>query len=156
MSIAATLSAFLDSRSVDYAIVPHARTGSSMATAEAAHVPGARLAKAVMVWQGEEALMVVVRSDHHVHLGRLHRLLGTEVGLATEQDLARLFPDCDEGAIPPVGAAYGLRTLLDRALLEEPEVFFESGDHTSLVRVGGEQFRGLLSDAEQVDIAQPL
>lgn len=156
MSIAATLSELLDSRSVDYAIVPHPRTESSMATAEAAHVPGARLAKAVIVWHGEEALMVVVASNHHVHLGRLHRHLGAEVGLATERDVARLFPDCDEGAIPPVGAAYGLKSLLDRALLDEPEVFFESGDHTSLVRVGGEQFRDLIGDAEQVDIAQPL
>lgn len=156
MSIAAKLETYLVSQSADYKVIPHPHTESSMATAASAHVPGNKLAKAVMVKQEDNYIMVVVPSDYHVHLGLLHRHLGQSVGLATEAELIDLFPDCDEGAIPPVGAAYGLRTLVDEVLFDEAEIFLESGDHASLVRVSGEQFRRLLNDAEEVDVGQHI
>jgi Ala-tRNA(Pro) deacylase len=78
------------------------------------------------------------------------------VGLATEQELVTLFPDCDEGAIPPCGTLYGLTTLVDTAILAQPEVYFESGDHATLVKVNGEQFRSLLGDVEAVDVGKHL
>lgn len=156
MSIAATLRSYLDGRSVRYTLVPHAHTGSSMDTAASAHVPGDRLAKAVIVRSEDDPLMVVVPSDYHVHLGLLHRHLGKEVGLATEDELASLFPDCAPGAVPAVGQAYGIRTLLDSTLLNEPEVYLEAGDHETLVRLDGEDFRALMKDAEAVDVGQHI
>lgn len=156
MAIATKLKSQLEAQSIEYELVPHPHTESSMATAAAAHVPGDRLAKAVIVKQGDTYLVVIVPSDYHVHLGLLHRHLGEEVGLATEEELVKLFPDCEEGAIPPIGGAYGLRTFVDSSLLAEPEVFLESGDHSSLVKIGGEQFRSLLADAERVDVGQHI
>ncbi len=153
MSIAPTLQSYLDGRAVEYTLVPHDHTLSSMDTAAAAHIPGDRLAKAVIVNRQGEHLMVVVPSDYHVHLGRLHRHLGAEVGLATEAELAGLFPDCERGAIPPVGGAYGITTLVENRLRDQPEIYFESGDHASLVRVSGDDFRALTADADPVDVA---
>ena len=154
MAIAASLNQYLEQQSVDFQLVGHPHTGSSMETAAAAHVPGDRLAKAVVLNDGESFLIIVVPSDYHVHLGRLHKHLGREVGLATEEELAALFPDCDVGAVPPLGQVYGVRTLVDSMLFSMPEVFFESGDHEHLVKVSGEQFRTLLKKAEPVDVSQ--
>jgi Ala-tRNA(Pro) deacylase len=154
MAIAPTLKSYLEQHSADYELVAHPHTESSMVTAAAAHVSGDQLAKAVIVKDDETYLMVVVPSDYHVHLGRLHQHLGREVGLATEQELVRLFPDCDEGAAPPLGAAYDLPTLVDASLLEQQRVYFESGDHESLVKLSGEQFRALLAGAERVNVGQ--
>jgi Ala-tRNA(Pro) deacylase len=154
MAIAPKLKTYLDQQSADYQVVSHPHTESSMVTAAAAHVSGDQLAKAVIVKDDEAFLMVVVPSDYHVHLGRLHKHLGREVGLATEEELVRLFPDCDEGAAPPLGAAYDLPTLIDTSLLEQQEVYFDSGDHESLVKVSGDQFRSLLGDAERVNVGQ--
>ena len=154
MAIAPTLKRYLEQHAADYELVAHPHTESSMVTAAAAHVPGDQLAKAVIVKDDETYLMVVVPSDYHVHLGRLHQHLGREVGLATEQELVRLFPDCDEGAAPPLGAAYDLPTLVDTSLLEQQQVYFESGDHESLVKLAGEQFRALLAGAERVNVGQ--
>ncbi|MDJ0806818.1 MAG: YbaK/EbsC family protein [Gammaproteobacteria bacterium] len=152
MSIASTVKSYLEGRSVDYELVSHAHTMSSVSSAEAAHVTSGHLAKAVIVKQDNEYMMVVVPSDDHVHLGKLHHYLGDDVGLATEQELVSLFPDCERGAIPPLGTAYRLLTLVDTSLLHQPEVFFESGDHEHLVRVSGEQFHRLLGDAEPVKL----
>ena len=152
MSISNTVRDYLADNSIDYQLVTHANTQSSRGSADAAHVICDHLAKAVIVKEDETYLMVVVPSDQHVHMGRLHHLLGQDVGLATEQELVSLFPDCEGGAIPPLGGAYRLKTLVDSSLLEQPEVFFESGDHEHLVRVTGEQFSRLLHDADRVEV----
>jgi Ala-tRNA(Pro) deacylase len=156
MGIARQLQAYLESKAVDYELIAHPHTESSMVTAAAAHVPGDRLAKAVIVKDGDDYWMVVVPSDYHVRLGALHKRLGREVGLATEPEVAILFPDCDEGAAPAVGAAYGVRAMVDERLLGEPEVFFEAGDHEHLVRVSGDRFQALQAEAERVDVAQHI
>ena len=152
MSISTTLKHYLEDRSTSYERVGHAHTQSSLQSAGAAHVANSQVAKAVIVKEEDEYMMVVLPADFHVHLGRLHHLLGRDVGLATEEELISLFPDCEGGAIPPLGAAYRLITFVDSSLLEQAEVYFESGDHEHLVKVTGKQFSELLGDAEAVDL----
>lgn len=156
MAMAASIRQYLEHCSADFDLIPHAHSGSSIETAAVAHVPGHRLAKAVVLSDGDDYLLVVVPSDYHVHLGRLHKQLGRDVGLATEEELAALFPDCDTGAVPPLGEAYGVETLVDPTLFQAPEIFFESGDHEHLVRMNGETFCDLLKDARNVTVSQRL
>lgn len=156
MTIASQLEAHLKAHSLVYDLIPHPRTESSMVTAAAAHVPGDRLAKAVIVKDDDDYLMVVVPSDYHVDLGTLHRKLGRNVGLATESELASLCPDCDEGAVPPVGAAYGLKSMVDKGLLEQPEVYFEAGDHEHLVKMTGRSFQVLQAGSDAVEVARHI
>jgi Ala-tRNA(Pro) deacylase len=66
----------------------------------------------------------------------------------------RLFPDCREGAIPPLGPAYGLRTVVDDDLEAQQEVYFEAGDHESLVHMTASQFLSLLGRVERAHFAQ--
>jgi len=153
MSISLTVQDALEGRSIQYELLSHQHTRSSMESAGSAHVDFNHLAKAVIVKESDEYMMVVVPSDYHVHLGRLHRLLGREVGLATEEEISSLFPDCECGAIPPLGTAYRMITLVDSTLLEQDVIYFESGDHEHLIKVSGRQFRKLLGDAEKVNIA---
>jgi Ala-tRNA(Pro) deacylase len=148
MPVAATLKAYLDQRGVTYDVVTHPPAGSSLRTAEAAHIPGHRLAKAVVVGDEQGHLVVVVPSTHQVDLGGLHRQLGRRLGLATESELAGLFPDCEPGAVPAVGAAYGIETCWDSVLLAEPELYLEGGDHQTLVRLQHAALPGLQRDIQ--------
>ncbi|MET0069582.1 MAG: YbaK/EbsC family protein [Candidatus Thiodiazotropha sp.] len=154
MSISNTVRTYMEGQSIPYEVITHKHTQSSIESAGAAHIKSHSLAKAVIVKEGEEFMMVVVPSDYHVHMGKLHQLLERDVGLATEGELAQLFPDCDLGAIPPLGTAFKLITLVDRALLNRPEIYFESGDHEHLIKVTGEEFAHLLGDAETADISR--
>lgn len=152
MSISSTVKSYLEGQSINYELISHPHTQSSKESAGAAHIVSDNLAKAVIVKEGDNYMMVVVPSDYHVHLGKLHHFLGDNVGLATEQELISLFPDCEGGAIPPLGTAYKLVTLVDSSLLNQPEIYFESGDHENLVKVTGAQFSHLLGDAERVNV----
>jgi Ala-tRNA(Pro) deacylase len=147
MAIPTTLREFFTRQGTDFSVVAHARTGSSRETATTAHIPGDRVAKAVMVEDEAGYLMVVIPATHRLHLGRLHKALGREIGLATEGELRALFPDCEQGAIPPLGAAYGIDTVVDDALLQQTDVYLEAGDHERLIRLSGGEFRALMQNA---------
>jgi Ala-tRNA(Pro) deacylase len=146
MAIATTVSNCLAEHDVPYDVLTHPHTHSSGESAEAAHVPGTRLAKSVILEDDQGYLMVVVPSNRQVNLGELHRQLNRNLGLATESELGSLFRDCEIGALPAVGPAYGLETLVDDALAEQSDIYFEAGDHEQLIHVSAETFQILLGE----------
>jgi Ala-tRNA(Pro) deacylase len=146
MPIAHTVERFLKEHDIDYELVPHPRTVTSTRTAKAAHVPGEQLAKSVLLEDESGYLVAVIPATHRVDLGRLHQQLKRRIGLAVEHEVAELFPDCDPGAIPAIGGAYHVETIVDDALLAQPDVYFEAGDHEALVHMSGAQFGAVMAD----------
>jgi Ala-tRNA(Pro) deacylase len=144
MAIAPTFEEYLRVKGVEYDLVEHAPSHASWETAHAARLRGNYLAKAVIVADDSGFLMAVVPATHHIQLAWLDKLLPRRLGLVTEPDLVRLFPDCELGAVPPCGPAYGVQTVVDEALFALPEVYLEAGDHQTLVQMSGRQFRALL------------
>lgn len=149
MTISLTLLSYLDQKHAVYDLVPHTHTGSSMETAQAAHVPGNALAKAVILKDDERYIMVVVQSSEHVDLAELKRQFGHSFELATEGELGEVFVDCELGAVPPIGAAWAMDVFLDECLLEQENIFFEAGDHEDLVRVQGHEFERLMEGSQR-------
>ncbi|HET8697290.1 MAG TPA: YbaK/EbsC family protein [Gammaproteobacteria bacterium] len=143
--MAPRLKRFLDDRALRYELVNHPVTHNSRETAMAADVDADRLAKAVLVESEARRLLVVIPAAHRLELGSVHRALGVEVGLATRLEVERTFEDCVDGAVPAAGQAYGLEVLVDDALLEAGDVYFEAGDRTELVKMSGAEFRALMS-----------
>ena len=145
MAIAETVLRFLEQHAVNYDLVTHPHSGSSHETAEAAHVSEDHIAKAVIVRDTAGYAMVVVPAGNWVEIEHLRKELNRDLHLATEEELARLFSDCEAGAAPPLGPAYGIETFLDEALASLANVYFESGDHEHLVHTTGDDFRTLLA-----------
>lgn len=144
MAIAITLQQFLDAQSVPYEVLEHKRTGCSQRTADASHVPSECLAKGVVVKHKEGYILTVVPASRQVRLEEVGRWLERPVALASEEEASALFPDCEHGAIPPLGAAYGLVAVVDASLEGHEHVYFEGGDHRVLVHVTGAQFHRLM------------
>jgi Ala-tRNA(Pro) deacylase len=146
MTVSPTLQKYLD-QSVTYDLIPHAPTMSSTRTAEACHVPGEALAKAVVLRRDGGYMMAVLPASHHLHLSALKSQLGHHVDLASEKEIAELFIDCDIGAIPPLGECYGLDVIVDDSIDARRDIYLESGDHATLIRMTGEQFARLTAKA---------
>lgn len=151
MSIAITLQEYLDNENIVFDLVEHPYSRSSMESAESAHIPGDQLAKCVVLEDDEGFIMAVVPSTHRIDISILDRYLGRKLDLATEDRLRELFYDCEVGAIPPIGGAYGYEMILDDSLMDCEDIYFEAGDHVDLVHLSGEAFHSLMED---VDIAR--
>jgi len=155
MAIAARLKWYLDANGVEYEVIPHPHTSSSHETATVAHVSEDQLAKSVVLEDAEGYVLAVLPASRRVSIGELRDQLNRTVELAGEGELAELFDDCETGAIPPLGAAYGIPSVVDDALLEASEIYFEAGDHEDLVHMRGEEFLGLLSSSRHGRFSRP-
>jgi Ala-tRNA(Pro) deacylase len=147
MSIAPTLRNYLARKHVEYDLVAHAATEASMPTAEACRIPADCLAKGVVLRTGDGYVLVILAASYRIRRAELKEKLGEKVALATEHELDQLFGDCAHGAVPGIGECYGLDIMVDDSIRAQPEVYFEGGDHTTLVHMSGAQFARLTADA---------
>ncbi len=148
MAIAATVQAYLFDHQVQYDVVTHPHSSGSMASARAAHVSGGRLAKAVVLQdEDDNYLMAVLPATHHINLDMLRRDLQKRLHLATESELEPLFRDCERGALPSLGEAYGMPVVLDESLMMQPDVYVEAGDHEALIHLSAREFHLLMRSA---------
>ena len=148
MSISTTLRSYLEDHGRPYELLHHARALTSMETAEAAHVPGDQLAKTLLIEDDTGYMLAVIPSTHRLEFRALRERFGHQFGLATEGDMGVFFNECETGSMPPFGEAFGLRVVVDNALLEAEDVYCESGDHTQLVHLTGPTFRTLMRHEE--------
>jgi Ala-tRNA(Pro) deacylase len=146
MTIAPTLQKHLD-QNVTYDVITHEPTMSSTRTAQACHVSGNCLAKAIVLRRDGGYMLAVLPASHHISLSDLRRQISDDVELADENEIKRLFPDCALGAVPPIGACYEMDVILDDSIQEPPEVYLEGGDHTTLVHMNQAQFSRLMAGA---------
>jgi len=153
MAIACKLEDYMQQHGIKYDVLMHQHSHNSMETAEMAHVRGDCIAKSVVLEDDDGFVMAVLPSTCHVRLGTLNRELNRKLRLATEDELPNLFTDCELGAIPPVGLAYGMTTVMDDSLAEQPEIYFEAGDHEKLIRVNRQDFMALMGHAEHARFA---
>jgi Ala-tRNA(Pro) deacylase len=155
MTIARKLQDYIDGQGIAYDTVAHHRTATTSQSARAARVPGSRLAKSVVVHHEMGYVLAVVPSTHRIELGTLQDVMDKRIGLASEDEVVSLFEDCDTGAIPPIGGAYDVPVILDESLGNAADIYFEGGDHRTLVHVSGKDFRNLTSDAQQARFSYP-
>jgi Ala-tRNA(Pro) deacylase len=155
MTIATKLKTYIDGQGIAYDTVAHHRTATSRQSAVAAHVPGSRMAKSVLVHHELGYALAVVPSTHRIELGTLQEVIDKRLGLASEEEVVSLFDDCDVGAIPPIGAAYDVPVILDVSLGDAADVYFEGGDHKTLVHVSGKDFGSLTKGARRAHFSHP-
>ena len=145
MSLPSHLTSYLQQRGTQYEICTHDHSRSSAETARSAHVPPSQLAKSVILQDDEGCVMAVLPADRVLMVGEFSRLAGRyRLRLADEDRIASLFEDCERGAVPPVGMAWGIPTLVDDELESNEVVYMEVGDHEQLLRMSREQFHELM------------
>ncbi len=148
MAPALTIQQYLDAQGVAYDALAHTPTTSSRQTAALAHVSADKLAKAVMLKADISYSLVVLPASRDLEWRALQTCLDQNVALATEEEIVWLLPDCTCGAVPPIGGAYGIETLIDDSIAEQPDIYFEAGDHTTLVHMTGPAFCTVMAHAK--------
>ncbi len=147
MTASKSITDFLAQAGADYSAVSHPHSESSDTTAEAAHISGETLAKGILLKDNRGYVLAVIPASHALETGTLGQKIQRPLVMASETEIARVFADCEVGAIPVLGKAYGLTTVVDHALCSLEEIYFEAGDHEVLIRISGEDFQRLMGGA---------
>lgn len=146
---------FLDQHLIPFDLQAHPLAATSAETARQAHIPPKKLAKGVLL-EGDGCQMVaMIPSDQQVHLGHLGQENGMEFRLADEAAISSLFSDCAPGAVPGLPNAWGVEVIWDDALLSEPDVYLEAGDHQRLLHIETRNLMEAFGDAPHCRFSAP-
>lgn len=134
MAIPASIESFLHAK--PHTVLSHPTAFTAQQEAAVTHVPGRLWAKTVVCFADDQPVLAVVPASCRVDLGRLRSAIGaTRVRLASEAEFEALYPDCQVGAMPPLGPLFHQPVFVDRVIAEDPEVVFHAGTHTDAVRM---------------------
>lgn len=129
---------YLSEQKVPFQAVIHPPAYCAGRRAKFLHTPGGAVAKAVLLRREGGFALVVVPATRQVDLGRF-----AGARLATEEEIGRVFADCEYGAVSGFGSLYGLPTYLDESFTADMWITVEAGSHTDAVRLSASDFARL-------------
>ena len=127
---------FLENSQVKYETTTHRAAFTAQRMAALEHVKGQYVAKPVIVKADGKFLMCVLAACNKIDFDALRRQIGaSKVELADEDEIAKIFTDCEIGAEPPFGNLYGLTTIMDKSLEKDDHILFQADSHERGVRM---------------------
>jgi Ala-tRNA(Pro) deacylase len=157
MPLSERLRVFLDSHHAEFTLTTHPRAFTAREVAAAEHMPAREVAKTVVIFGDGAYLMIVIPASKLVDLYEVRPTLGlSQVRLATEDELARLFPDCELGAMPPLGPLYGQSVYLDGTLAGQETIAFNAGSHSEVMHMALAEFKRLAAPQVVSLVREPL
>jgi Ala-tRNA(Pro) deacylase len=136
---------FLDESGIKYEVTEHkpAFTAQHMAAEE--HEPGKYVAKPVIVEADGKHIMCVLSACYKIDMGKLKKQLGAKsLEFVQENEMNKMFPDCDLGAEPPFGNLYDLPTVIDKALENDDHILFQAGTHEKAIKMSMKDYRKIV------------
>lgn len=149
---------YLHSHRVRFETLLHRPASTATKLAQSVHVPGRGVAKTVLVKAGERYCLAVLPSTSRIDLDRLGQSLGvpaSSVSLAAEDELLRVFGDCEPGIVPPFGRLYGLTTVVDTSLSGSAEIVLPANLRHLGLRMRYRDFEAIESP-HRARFAQPI
>jgi len=139
------LKEFLDQQQVKYVSIIHSPAYTAQEIAASAHIRGRDMAKTVILMVDGEMVMAVLPANRKIVLSEFREALdAAQVTFASEEQFKGRFPDCEIGAMPPFGNLYGMKVYVAPSLAQEPEIAFNAGTHTEVIRLAYRDFERLV------------
>jgi prolyl-tRNA editing enzyme YbaK/EbsC (Cys-tRNA(Pro) deacylase) len=125
-----------EERVADFKLIPHPRTECASEEAAALGSPPDEVGKTIVLVGDHGFVRVVIPASERLDLHKLRPLVGCghDVRLATEEELAAVYPMFELGAVPPFGGPTDA-TILDRRLARRETVLVEAGTHSSSIQL---------------------
>lgn len=117
-----SLETVLAQTGIEHLWFDHAPAYSSASSLKVLNRWGSLVLKNLLVHLPTGPAIVVIPAHLRLNLEVLEKVAAGPVRLGTSQEAWLLFPDCEFGAVPPVGKQYKLPTLWDAKILEATKV----------------------------------
>lgn len=136
MTMLERITAHFDLHRAPYRHTTHPLAFTAREVARAEHMPERKLAKTIVFLADDQYGIAVLPADSLVDMQELRIVLDMpRLRLATERELAQLFPDCELGAMPPLGNLFGMEVYIDYSLSHEDEIAFNAGTHRDVIHM---------------------
>ena len=141
MPIIKKLKEAFDEARISYEVFNHPLAYTAQEIAAGLHFSGKKMAKVVMLKVDGELVMGVLTANQKADMRMVKAgLKAREARLASENEFASRFPDCEIGAMPPFGNLFGIPVFVDPALEKDEYIYFNAGNHVQTVRLRFQDF----------------
>jgi Ala-tRNA(Pro) deacylase len=146
--IPAAVSSYLRQHNLRYEHFTHGRAITAQRLAAAEHVPGARVAKVVVVAIDGKLAIAIVSALELVNVDALRTALEAhEVHLVPEPRFIELFKPCEAGAEPAL-SLFGLPMYIDAELARQARILMRAGTHEDAIELDTDEW--LLSERARI------
>lgn len=126
----------LERQGVAFEVLPHEPTMTSVAEAHALGVSEDEVVKTVVLDVRTGHAFAVLPANCRIDLAKIRTAINSRhVDFASEEEIARDYPEFELGAIPPLGALVRTPLIVDPGVLEHDEVVFAAGTKSESVRM---------------------
>lgn len=146
MPIAEKVRQYLDKKRIIYDAREVSPFTSLLAAASAAGVAPSAAVQSSVLKDEMGLIMVLLPANHVLDLDALSSLLHRRLEPASELQIQQVFSDCDPRFVPPLAEVYGVRSIVDQALMACADLYFAGGDAHHLLRVSSKDFFNVLSN----------
>jgi len=139
---------FLEKSQICYAHTRHSVAFTAMEVAFAEHIAPHKIAKTVVYTGAQGYGLAILPANYLIDLEDLGGFLNDPtIRLASERELGELFPDCELGAMPPLGNLFHLPVLVDTSVAEQEFIAFNGGTHRDVLHMSYGDFARLVDPA---------
>ncbi len=133
----------LQNQGAAFEVIPHEQTYTSIEEARALGISAGEVVKTVLVATSSGYCLMAVPGYRRLDMKLVHQAIGdAHARLATEEEMARDFPDYELGALPPLGALLGTPVYVDPEVMAHDEVVFAGGTQTESIKMRTEDAFG--------------
>jgi len=155
-----TVRRFLYSQDIRYSRIMFSEDINTLFNYGCDNIKPQQIARAHLLKDFRGLLMAIIPAPSQLDICALNSLLHRNLQFADERDFSAIFANCAADAIPPLGEAYNIETIIDDRLMEHEYVYFSSGQAHELIRMSANDFQMLHSNAwysnTQASISHPV
>lgn len=126
----------LDRNGVTYEVLLHEPAETGTMEALVLGIPEDEVVKTVVLDLRTGHAFAVLPANCRLDLDRVRQAIDSRhVELATEDEIARDYPEFELGAVPPLGAMVHTPLIVDESVVAHEEVVFAGGERTASIRM---------------------
>lgn len=137
---------YLREHKVQFDTIDHDVAYTAQEIAARAHIRARDLVKSVVMKMDGKIVIVMLPANRKVNLDDFKRCVECkEVSVAREGEFEAAFPECELGAMPPLGHLYGVEVFASEKLKTDHNIAFNAGTHGELIQLKWKDFEKLES-----------
>ena len=148
MPVANTIIRHLDDQKVSYRVIEVAPFADAADAAARSGIPASHLLQSCIIGDSSGQIMIVIPADRELNLRGVQQLLRRPLKALDEKTISQLLNDCVPRFLPPLGAAYGIRCILETQFAALEQVYMMAGDRRHLIQIDKKGFRQLFRKYE--------
>ena len=134
MEVFEKIKRILDEKNIKYALKAHEPVYTSEQAAKARGDSLKQGAKAMIVKTDKDFVLLVLSAEKRIDSKKVKKILNSKNTSFADVEKVKSF-GLVPGSVPPFGSVIGLKTYVDKSLLENEEISFNAGSLTNSIKM---------------------